>query len=180
MKKYLTDKEKEERMNYLTIHKCKNEDERKELKELCDWYFKDTPVLTMSFSLTEEDLRVTMERDVELSAVEGCVGYTNEEFERVNKENNDPESAKIGSFNKTVEEANNIRSRVLKYVDKIKQERAYNIDLCMTFERYIEIADKDAERAMAFLKEAYPFNEETEVFIRKRYNMSIDVNQEEN
>lgn len=113
-------------------------------------------------------------------AVEGCVGYTNEEFERVNKENNDPESAKIGSFNKTVEEANNIRSRVLKYVDKIKQERAYNIDLCMTFERYIEIADKDAERAMAFLKEAYPFNEETEVFIRKRYNMSIDVNPEEN
>lgn len=101
-------------------------------------------------------------------AVEGCVGYTNEE------------SAKIGSFNKTVEEANNIRSRVLKYVDKIKQERAYNIDLCMTFERYIEIADKDAERAMAFLKEAYPFNEETEVFIRKRYNMSIDVNPEEN
>lgn len=74
----------------------------------------------------------------------------------------------------------NIRSRVLKYVDKIKQERAYNIDLCMTFERYIEIADKDAERAMAFLKEAYPFNEETEVFIRKRYNMSIDVNPEEN
>lgn len=85
-----------------------------------------------------------------------------------------------GIFNKTVEEANNIRSRVLKYVDKIKQERAYNIDLCMTFERYIEIADKDAERAMAFLKEAYPFNEETEVFIRKRYNMSIDVNPEEN
>lgn len=68
----------------------------------------------------------------------------------------------------------------LKYVDKIKRERAYNIDLCMTFERYIEIADKDAERAMAFLKEAYPFNEETEVFIRKRYNMSIDVDPEEN
>ena len=40
MKKYLTDKEKEERMNYLTIHKCKNEDERKELKELCDWYLR--------------------------------------------------------------------------------------------------------------------------------------------
>lgn len=30
-------------------------------------------VLTMSFSLTEEDLRVTMERDVELSAVAGAV-----------------------------------------------------------------------------------------------------------
>lgn len=113
-------------------------------------------------------------------AVEGCVGYTNEEFERVDKENNDPESAKIESFNKTAEEANNIRSRVLKYVDKIKRERAYNIDLCMTFERYVEIADKDAERAMAFLKEAYPFNEETEVFIRKRYNMSIGVDPEEN
>lgn len=41
-------------------------------------------------------------------------------------------------------------------------------------------AKDGAERAMAFLKEAYPFNEETEVFIRKRYNMSIDVNPEEN
>lgn len=86
----------------------------------------------------------------------------------------------INSFNDTVKKANEIKDRVLKYVDKIKQERAYNIDLCMTFERYIEIADKDAERAMAFLKEAYPFNEETEVFIRKRYNMSIDVDPEEN
>ena len=54
-------------------HKCKNEDERKELKELCDWYFKDTPTLTMSFSLTEEDFRVTMERDVELSEVARAV-----------------------------------------------------------------------------------------------------------
>lgn len=97
-------------------------------------------------------------------AVEGCVGYTNEEFERVD----------------TVEEANNIRSRVLKYVDKIKREHAYNIDLCMTFERYVEIADKDAERAMAFLKEAHPFNEETEVFIRKKYNMPIAVDPGEN
>lgn len=48
-KKDLTDKEKEERMNYLTIHKCKNEDERKELKELCDWYFKDTPTINYVF-----------------------------------------------------------------------------------------------------------------------------------
>lgn len=30
MKKDLTDKEKEERMNYLTIHKCKNENEETE------------------------------------------------------------------------------------------------------------------------------------------------------
>lgn len=58
MKKELTDKEKEERMNYLTIHKCKNEDERKELKELCDWYFKDVPKLNMSFSLTEKEFKV--------------------------------------------------------------------------------------------------------------------------
>lgn len=102
------------------------------------------------------------------------------EFDKVNKENKDPELESINSFNDTVKKANEIKDRVLKYVDKIKQERAYNIDLCMTFERYIEIADKDAERAMAFLKEAYPFNEETEVFIRKRYNMSIDVDPEEN
>lgn len=50
-----------------------NREKRKELKELCDWYFKDTPTLTMSFSLTEEDFRVTMERDVELSEVARAV-----------------------------------------------------------------------------------------------------------
>ena len=113
-------------------------------------------------------------------AITGEAGYSEEEFDKVDKENKDPELGSINSFNDTVKKANEIKDRVLKYVDKIKQERAYNIDLCMTFERYIEIADKDAERAMAFLKEAYPFNEETEVFIRKRYNMSIDVDPEEN
>lgn len=103
-----------------------------------------------------------------------------EEFDKVNKKNKDPELESINSFNDTVKKANEIKDMVLEYVDKIKRERAYNIDLCMTFERYVEIADKDAERAMAFLKEVYPFNEETEVFIRKRYNMSIGVDPEEN
>lgn len=115
-----------------------------------------------------------------LNLMKDCSLEKTEEFDKVNKENKDPELESINSFNDTVKKANEIKDRVLKYVDKIKQERAYNIDLCMTFERYIEIADKDAERAMAFLKEAYPFNEETEVFIRKRYNMSIDVDPEEN
>lgn len=32
---------------------------------------------------------------------------------------------------------------------------------------------------MNFIKEAYPFNEETEVFIRKKFNMSIPVEPEE-
>ena len=113
-------------------------------------------------------------------AITGEAGYSKEEFDKVNKENKDPELESINSFNNTLKNANEIKDRVLKYVDKIKRERAYNIDLCMTFERYIEIADKDAERAMAFLKEAYPFNKETEVFIRKRYNMSIAVDPEEN
>lgn len=113
-------------------------------------------------------------------AIKEEAGYSKEEFDKVNKENEDPELKSIKSFNDTVKKANEIKDRVLKYVDKIKRERAYNIDLCMTFERYVEIADKDAERAMAFLKEAYPFNEETEVFIRKRYNMSIGVDPEEN
>lgn len=93
MKKDLTDKEKEERMNYLTIHKCKNEDERKD--------------------------------------------------------------------------------RVLKYVYNIKQERSYNNDLVGIFERYKDIADGDMEVAMNFIKEAYPFNEETESFIRKKFDMPI-------
>lgn len=108
-------------------------------------------------------------------AITGEAGYSKEEFDKVNKKNKDPELESINSFNDTVKKANEIKDMVLEYVDKIKRERAYNIDLCMTFERYVEIADKDAERAMAFLKEVYPFNEETEVFIRKRYNMSIGV-----
>ena len=113
-------------------------------------------------------------------AVKGETGYSKEEFDKIDEKNKNPELTSINTFNDTVKKANEIKDRVLKYVDKIKQERAYNIDLCMTFERYVEIADKDAERAMAFLKEVYPFNEETEVFIRKRYNMSIGVDPEEN
>ena len=148
MKKDLTDEEKEERMNYLTIHKCKNEDERKELKELCDWYFKDTPTLTMSFSLT---------------------------FDKIDEKNKNPELTSINTFNDTVKKANEIKDRVLKYVYNIKQERSYNNDMVGIFERYKDIADGDMEVAMNFIKEAYPFNEETEVFIRKKFDMSIPV-----
>ena len=113
-------------------------------------------------------------------AIKGEAGYSKEEFDKIDEKNKNPELTSINTFNDTVKKANEIKDRVLKYVYSIKQERAYNIDLCMTFERYVEIADKDAERAMAFLKEVYPFNEETEVFIRKRYNMSIGVNPDEN
>lgn len=113
-------------------------------------------------------------------AVKGETGYSEEEFDKIDEKNKNPELTGINTFNDTVKKANEIKDMVLEYVDKIKRERAYNIDLCMTFERYVEIADKDAERAMAFLKEVYPFNEETEVFIRKRYNMSIGVDPEEN
>lgn len=108
-KKDLTDKEKEERMNYLTIHKCKNEDERKELKELCDWYFKDTPTLTMSFSLTEEDLRVTMERDVELSAVAGAV----------KNQHHKKKIRKVMTDRELLEENNKMLKEILSFVRKV-------------------------------------------------------------
>lgn len=41
--------------------------------------------------------------------------------------------------------------------------------------RYKDIADGNMEVAMNFIKEAYPFNEETEVFIRKKFDMPIPV-----
>lgn len=41
------------------------------------------------------------------------------------------------------------------------------------FERYKDIADGDMEVAMNFIKEAYPFNEETESFIRKKFDMPM-------
>lgn len=44
---------------------------------------------------------------------------------------------------------------------------------------YVYFFIGDMEVAMNFIKEAYPFNEETEVFIRKKFNMSIPVEPEE-
>lgn len=94
-------------------------------------------------------------------------------IKKVNKENEDPELKSIKSFNDTVKKANEIKDRVLKYVYNIKQERSYNNDLVGIFERYKDIADGDLEVAMKFIKEAYPFNEETESFIRKKFDMPI-------
>lgn len=108
-------------------------------------------------------------------AIKGEAGYSKEEFDKVNKESKDPELESINSFNDTVKKANEIKDRVLKYVYNIKQERSYNNDLVGIFERYKDIADGDLEVAMNFIKEAYPFNEETEVFIRKKFDMSIPV-----
>lgn len=108
-------------------------------------------------------------------AITGEAGYSKEEFDKVNKENKDPELESINSFNDTVKKANEIKDRVLKYVYNIKQERSYNNNLVGIFERYKNIADGDMEVAMNFIKEAYPFNEETEVFIRKKFDMSIPV-----
>jgi hypothetical protein len=106
-------------------------------------------------------------------AITGEAGYSKEEFDKVNKENKDPELESINSFNDTVKKANEIKDRVLKYVYNIKQERSYNNDLVGIFERYKDIADGDMEVAMNFIKEAYPFNEETESFIRKKFDMPI-------
>lgn len=103
-------------------------------------------------------------------AITGEAGYSKEEFDKVNK---DPELESINSFNDTVEKANEIKDRVLKHVYNIKQERSYNNDLVGIFERYKDIADGDLEVAMKFIKEAYPFNEETESFIRKKFDMPI-------
>lgn len=86
-----------------------------------------------------------------------------------------PELTGINTFNDTVKKANEIKDRVLKYVYNIKQERSYNNDMVGIFERYKDIADGDMEVAMNFIKEAYPFNEETEVFIRKKFDMFIPV-----
>lgn len=100
-------------------------------------------------------------------AIKGEAGYSEEEFDKVNKEK------KIQNWNDIVKKADEIKDRVLKYVYNIKQERSYNNDLVGTFERYKDIADGDMEVAMNFIKEAYPFNEETESFIRKKFDMPI-------
>lgn len=108
-------------------------------------------------------------------AVKGETGYSKEEFDKIDEKNKNPELTSINTFNDTVKKANEIKDRVLKYVYNIKQERSYNNDMVGIFERYKDIADGDMEVAMNFIKEAYPFNEETEVFIRKKFDMSIPV-----
>lgn len=106
-------------------------------------------------------------------AVKGETGYSEEEFNKIDEKNKNPELTSINTFNDTVKKANEIKDRVLKYVYNIKQERSYNNDLVGIFERYKDIADGDMEVAMNFIKEAYPFNEETESFIRKKFDMPI-------
>lgn len=106
-------------------------------------------------------------------AVKGETGYSEEEFDKIDEKNKNPELTGINTFNNTVKKANEIKDRVLKYVYNIKQERSYNNDLVGIFERYKDIADGDMEVAMNFIKEDYPFNEETEVFIRKKFDMPI-------
>lgn len=108
-------------------------------------------------------------------AVKGETGYSKEEFDKIDEKNKNPELTSINTFNDTVKKANEIKDRVLKYVYNIKQERSYNNDMVGIFERYKDIADGDMEVAMNFIKEAYPFNEETEEFIRKKFDMSIPV-----
>lgn len=106
-------------------------------------------------------------------AVKGETGYSEEEFDKIDEKNKNPELTSINTFNDTVKKANEIKDRVLKYVYNIKQERSYNNDLVGIFERYKDIADGDMEVAMNFIKEDYPFNEETESFIRKKFDMPI-------
>lgn len=106
-------------------------------------------------------------------AVKGETGYSKEEFDKIDEKNKNPELTSINTFNNTLKNANEIKDRVLKYVYNIKQERSYNNDLVGIFERYKDIADGDMEVAMNFIKEAYPFNEETESFIRKKFDMPI-------
>lgn len=106
-------------------------------------------------------------------AVKGETGYSEEEFDKIDEKNKNPELTGINTFNNTVKKANEIKDRVLKYVYNIKQERSYNNDMVGIFERYKDIADGDMEVAMNFIKEAYPFNEETESFIRKKFDMPI-------
>jgi hypothetical protein len=112
-------------------------------------------------------------------AVKGETGYSEKEFDKIDEKNKNPELTSINTFNDIVKKANEIKDRVLKYVYNIKQERSYNNDMVGIFERYKDIADGDMEVAMNFIKEAYPSNEETEVFIRKKFNMSIPVEPEE-
>lgn len=110
-------------------------------------------------------------------AVKGETGYSKEEFDKIDEKNKNPELTSINTFNDTVKKANEIKDRVLKCVYNIKQERSYNNDLVGIFERYKDIADGDMEVAMNFIKEAYPFNEETESFIRKSLTCLYRTNQ---
>lgn len=71
--------------------------------------------------------------------------------------------AALTTLNITEKNANNSLSVTVKV----------NVNLIGIFERYKDIADGDMEVAMSFIKEAYPFNEETESFIRKKFDMPI-------
>lgn len=141
--------------------------EEEQRQEVAVWGENMNLMKDCSLEKTNEDMYYNSEWDYTREESE------KEEFDKVNKENKDPELESINSFNDTVKKANEIKDRVLKYVYNIKQERSYNNDLIGIFERYKDIADGDMEVAMNFIKEDYPFNEETESFIRKKFDMPI-------
>lgn len=83
--------------------------------------------------------------------------------------------AALTTLNITEKNANDSLSVTVK-VNVTKEgvfTTSYNNDLVGIFERYKDIADGDMEVAMNFIKEAYPFNEETESFIRKKFDMPM-------
>lgn len=147
--------------------------------EVANLLVKYNAFKTESRYLTGSYERFRIMKENVCPAIKGEAGYSKEEFDEIDKENENQELTKINTFNDTVKKANEVKDRVLKYVYNIKQERSYNNDMVGIFERYKNIADGDMEVAMNFIKEAYPFNEETEAFLRKKFNMSIPDKLEE-
>lgn len=103
--------------------------------------------------------------------IENNIIYTDEEVKMINERNKESEISSKKNKNETVNRAYDIRKKVLNFVNKTKEAYEYDNRLIEIFNRYIEIADGDKEKAMKFLKEAYEFGKLTDERIRLAHGM---------
>lgn len=105
---------------------------------------------------------------------ENHIVYTEEEIKMINKKNEENKVVDKKERNETIDKAYNIRKKVWNFVYKVRSDYEYDNKLIQIFNRYIEIADGNKEKAIEFLQEAYKFGESTDKRIRSAHGMCQD------
>lgn len=97
--------------------------------------------------------------------------YTKEDIKRAREVNEKTGASDIDEKKKLKERAKTIQDKVYRYIHRIKGDREYNEILETVFKDYLEISDGNKEMALEFMQKAYTFNEETEPYLRNKFDM---------
>lgn len=97
--------------------------------------------------------------------------YTEEDIKRAREVNEKTGASDIDEKKKLKERAKTIQDKVYHYIHRVKGDREYNEILETVFKDYLEISDGNKEMALEFMRKAYTFNEETESYLRNKFDM---------